>query len=49
MRLDLETTEGIDNLCPMTTGIFLRELVENRDREIPSWRIIDEYDPLLRK
>ena len=49
MRLDLAAAEGADNTCPVTTGIFLRELIVKKGNEIPYWRVIDEYHPLVKK
>ena len=48
MRLDLAIAEGADNTCPLTTGIFLRNVIEDNGNQIPYWRIIDSRHPLVK-
>ena len=49
MRLDLANTKGADNTCPVTTGIFLRMVIEDNIENFPYWRIIDQNHPLVTK
>ena len=49
MRLDLANTKGADNTCPVTTGIFLRMVIEDNIENFPYWRIIDQNHSLVTK
>ena len=49
MRLDLAIEEGADNTCPVTTGIFLRQVIEEQGNQLPYWRIIDDRHPVVKK
>ena len=49
MRLDLANTKGADNTCPVTTGIFLRMVIEDNIENFPYWRIIDQSHSLVTK
>ena len=49
MRLDLANTKGADNTCPVTTGIFLRMVIEDNIENFPYWRIIDQNHFLVTK
>lgn len=49
MRLDLARSEGADNTCPLTTGIFLRRAIQDQEDDFPFWRVIDEKHPLIKK
>ena len=49
MRLDLANTKGADNTCPVTTGIFLRMVIEDNTENFPYWRIIDQNHSLVTK
>jgi hypothetical protein len=49
MRLDLANTNGADNTCPVTTGIFLRMVIEDNIENFPYWRIIDQNHSLVTK
>ena len=49
MRLDIANTKGADNTCPVTTGIFLRMVIEDNIEKFPYWRIIDQNHSLVTK
>ncbi|MEM1407111.1 MAG: hypothetical protein AAGG59_10080 [Bacteroidota bacterium] len=59
MRKDLALDFNADNMCPLTTGIFLRIVIEKGheeheagtsiDRITPFWRVINEKSPILKK
>ena len=49
MRLDLANNKGADNTCPVTTGIFLRMVIEDNIENFPYWRIIDQNHSLVTK
>ena len=51
LRRGLALKAGADNTCPVTTGIFLRMVIEqhNDDVNFPCWRVIDEKHPALKK
>ncbi len=49
MRLDIANTKGADNTCPVTTGIFLRMVIEDNIENFPYWRIIDQNHSLVTK
>ena len=49
MRLDLAIEDGADNTCPVTTGIFLRQVIEEQGNRLPYWRIIDDRHPVVKK
>lgn len=59
MRKDLALDFNADNMCPLTTGIFLRIVVEKAHEEhqagttldsiTPFWRILDSKSSLVKK
>ena len=49
MRLDIANIKGADNTCPVTTGIFLRMVIEDNIENFPYWRIIDQNHSLVTK
>ena len=49
MRFELAEQMKADNTCPVSTGIFLRIAVAEKNHEIPYWRLIDENHPLVAK
>ena len=49
MRIDLAVEEGADNTCPVTTGIFLRQAIEEHGNQLPYWRLIDDRHPVIKK
>ena len=42
---------GADNTCPVTTGIFLRIVIEQNKDDVKFiyWRVIGEKHPLVKK
>lgn len=56
IRKELALSEGADNTCPVTTGIFLKKAIQdnyNPERiersSMPFWRVIDERHPIIKK
>ena len=49
MRIDLALEEGADNTCPVTTGIFFRQAIEEHGNHLPYWRLIDDRHPVVKK
>ena len=59
MRKDLALDFSADNMCPLTTGIFLRIVVEKAYEEhqsvssldsiTPFWRVLDAKSSLIKK
>ncbi len=59
LRKDLALDHRANNTCPLTTGIFLRIVVEkaheehekgaNLDEITPFWRVINEKSPIIKK
>jgi hypothetical protein len=48
MRLELADLVGADNTCLVSTGVFLRKVIEEHERKLPYWRIIDACHPLVK-
>ena len=57
MRKDIALEYGADNMCPLTTGIFLRiiaekaheEYMQGKQKITPFWRVIDLKLPMVKK
>ena len=55
MRKELALLEGADNTCPVTTGIFLKNAIQDNyspkrieRSSMPFWRVIDEHHPIIK-
>ena len=49
LRLDFALQERADNTWPVTTGIFLRQAIEEQENQLPYWRLIDDCHPVVKK